>query len=81
MTLDVKYLRGSMAAVFSILKHTACPENVIFHFFAANRDEKLRSIWEDARRAARDAGGGRGGDAGGITRADRNPRAPAFRHA
>lgn len=44
MTLDVKYLRGSMAAVFSILKHTACPENVIFHFFAANRDEKLRSL-------------------------------------
>jgi hypothetical protein len=44
MTLDVKYLRGSMAAVFSILKHTACPENVIFHFFAADRDEQLRSL-------------------------------------
>ncbi|KAH7435769.1 hypothetical protein KP509_06G079200 [Ceratopteris richardii] len=32
MTLDVTYLRGSMAAVFSILKHASCPENIVFHF-------------------------------------------------
>uniref|UniRef100_K3ZUT7 Hexosyltransferase n=1 Tax=Setaria italica TaxID=4555 RepID=K3ZUT7_SETIT len=27
MTLDANYLRGTMAAVFSILQHTACPES------------------------------------------------------
>ncbi|KAK1432828.1 hypothetical protein QVD17_09729 [Tagetes erecta] len=35
MTLDVNYLRGSVAAVHSILKHTSCPENVYFHFIAS----------------------------------------------
>jgi lipopolysaccharide biosynthesis glycosyltransferase len=39
MTLDIAYLRGSMAAVFSILKHTGCPENVIFHFLVGDRDD------------------------------------------
>jgi len=38
MTLDANYLRGTMAAVFSILQHTACPESVAFHFLAARRD-------------------------------------------
>ncbi|CAN6176440.1 unnamed protein product [Urochloa humidicola] len=38
MTLDANYLRGTMAAVFSILQHTSCPENVAFHFLAARRD-------------------------------------------
>nr|CAB3458810.1 unnamed protein product [Digitaria exilis] len=37
MTLDANYLRGTMAAVFSILQHTACPESVAFHFLAAAR--------------------------------------------
>jgi lipopolysaccharide biosynthesis glycosyltransferase len=32
MTLDRAYLRGSVAAVFSILKHASCSENVVFHF-------------------------------------------------
>lgn len=32
MTLDANYLRGTMAAVFSILQHSTCPENVFFHF-------------------------------------------------
>lgn len=32
MTLDTAYIRGSMAAVFSVLQHSSCPENVIFHF-------------------------------------------------
>ncbi|CAJ1942619.1 unnamed protein product [Sphenostylis stenocarpa] len=35
MTLDVAYLRGSMAAIFSVLQHSSCPENVIFHFVSA----------------------------------------------
>ncbi|KAL6841791.1 hypothetical protein ACP4OV_028303 [Aristida adscensionis] len=37
MTLDGNYLRGTVAAVFSILQHTACPESVAFHFLAAAR--------------------------------------------
>ncbi|KAK4778979.1 hypothetical protein SAY86_006507 [Trapa natans] len=32
MTLDTQYLRGSMAAILSILQHSACPENVAFYF-------------------------------------------------
>uniref|UniRef100_J3MNJ8 Hexosyltransferase n=1 Tax=Oryza brachyantha TaxID=4533 RepID=J3MNJ8_ORYBR len=38
MTLDANYLRGTMAAVLSILQHTACPESVAFHFLAARPD-------------------------------------------
>uniref|UniRef100_A0A5B7BLP9 Hexosyltransferase n=1 Tax=Davidia involucrata TaxID=16924 RepID=A0A5B7BLP9_DAVIN len=36
MTLDSEYLRGSIAAVHSVLKHTSCPENVYFHFIASD---------------------------------------------
>ncbi|XAR61805.1 Polygalacturonate 4-alpha-galacturonosyltransferase [Bertholletia excelsa] len=35
MTLDAVYLRGSMAAILSILQHSTCPENVVFHFVTA----------------------------------------------
>lgn len=35
MTLDVKYLRGSMAAILSVLQHSSCPENIVFHFVTA----------------------------------------------
>ncbi|KAJ4841369.1 putative galacturonosyltransferase-like 3 [Turnera subulata] len=35
MTLDHSYLRGSVAAVFSVLQHAACPENIVFHFITA----------------------------------------------
>ncbi|KAG8384768.1 hypothetical protein BUALT_Bualt04G0152900 [Buddleja alternifolia] len=35
MTLDSKYLRGSIAAVHSILKHASCPENIYFHFITS----------------------------------------------
>ncbi|CAD6339666.1 unnamed protein product [Miscanthus lutarioriparius] len=35
MTLDAHYLRGSMAAVYSLLKHASCPESIFFHFLAA----------------------------------------------
>ncbi|XP_006344827.2 probable galacturonosyltransferase-like 1 [Solanum tuberosum] len=36
MTLDAAYLRGSMAAILSVLQHSSCPENVIFHFVASS---------------------------------------------
>jgi lipopolysaccharide biosynthesis glycosyltransferase len=35
MTLDASYLRGTMAAVLSVLRHASCPESVYFHFLAA----------------------------------------------
>ncbi|XP_019422553.1 PREDICTED: probable galacturonosyltransferase-like 1 [Lupinus angustifolius] len=35
MTLDVTYLRGSVAAILSVLQHSSCPENIIFHFVTA----------------------------------------------
>ncbi|GAB2214160.1 hypothetical protein Droror1_Dr00018500 [Drosera rotundifolia] len=38
MTLDSEYLRGSIAAVHSVLKHASCPENIFFHFVAAEFD-------------------------------------------
>ncbi|KAL9235728.1 hypothetical protein vseg_010467 [Gypsophila vaccaria] len=39
ITLDVEYLRGSLAAVHSILQHSHCPENVFFHFLATRVDD------------------------------------------
>ncbi|XP_051146325.1 probable galacturonosyltransferase-like 9 [Andrographis paniculata] len=38
MTLDSEYLRGSVAAVHSVLRHASCPENIFFHFIAAEFD-------------------------------------------
>ncbi|MBA0686107.1 hypothetical protein Goari_013728 [Gossypium aridum] len=38
ITLDVQYLRGSIAAVHSILQHSLCPENVFFHFLVSETD-------------------------------------------
>lgn len=38
MTLDSEYLRGSMAAVHSVLRHASCPEQVFFHLIAAEFD-------------------------------------------
>ncbi|XP_075500928.1 putative galacturonosyltransferase-like 7 [Primulina tabacum] len=35
ITLDVEYLRGSIAAVHSILRHSRCPESVFFHFLVS----------------------------------------------
>ncbi|XP_058077866.1 probable galacturonosyltransferase-like 4 [Magnolia sinica] len=43
MTLDANYLRGTMAAVLSILQHTSCPENVAFHFLSARFEPVLLS--------------------------------------
>ncbi|TYH78847.1 hypothetical protein ES332_D03G018000v1 [Gossypium tomentosum] len=36
MTLDAAYLRGSMAAIFSILQHSSCPQNILFHFVSTS---------------------------------------------
>lgn len=36
MNLDSSYLRGTVAAVHSVLKHASCPENIFFHFIAAS---------------------------------------------
>lgn len=36
MTIDLEYIRGSIAAVHSVLKHTSCPENIFFHFIASD---------------------------------------------
>lgn len=36
MTIDWEYLRGTVAAVHSVLKHTSCPENLFFHFIASD---------------------------------------------
>ncbi|KAK3407336.1 hypothetical protein EUGRSUZ_K03408 [Eucalyptus grandis] len=45
MTLDANYLRGTMAAVLSILQHSTCPENFEFHFlFVQLEPEVLSSI-------------------------------------
>ncbi|PWZ29231.1 hypothetical protein Zm00014a_009479 [Zea mays] len=37
MTLDAHYLRGSMAAIYSLLKHASCPESLFFHFMLATQ--------------------------------------------
>ncbi|VFQ86188.1 unnamed protein product [Cuscuta campestris] len=43
MTLDVNYIRGTMAAVFSILQHSTCPENAAFHFLWARQQPEVFS--------------------------------------
>ncbi|KAJ4969021.1 hypothetical protein NE237_015722 [Protea cynaroides] len=41
MTLDANYLRGTMAAVLSILQHSTCPENIAFLFLFSRVDPDL----------------------------------------
>ncbi|KAK1318859.1 putative galacturonosyltransferase-like 7 [Acorus calamus] len=36
ITLDADYLRGSIAAVHSVLQHSRCPESVFFHFLVSD---------------------------------------------
>ncbi|WJX90519.1 putative galacturonosyltransferase-like 4 [Trifolium repens] len=36
MTLDANYLRGTMAAVLSMIQHSTCPENLAFYFLSAH---------------------------------------------
>ncbi|XP_010542853.1 PREDICTED: probable galacturonosyltransferase-like 7 [Tarenaya hassleriana] len=47
ITLDVEYLRGSIAAVHSILQHSMCPESVFFHFLVSemNLEHVVRSTF------------------------------------
>lgn len=44
MTLDAEYLRGSMAAVLSVLQHASCPENVFFHFLVSGNELQLQEV-------------------------------------
>lgn len=48
MTLDVNYLRGSMAAIYSILLHADCPSNIRFHFIATKGKEELENMVAEA---------------------------------
>lgn len=41
MTLDANYLRGTVAAVLSILQHSTCPENFEFHFLYARFEPEV----------------------------------------
>lgn len=43
MTLDANYLRGTMAAVLSMLQHSTCPENLAFYFLTAHDAPELFS--------------------------------------
>ncbi|XP_059625626.1 probable galacturonosyltransferase-like 7 [Cornus florida] len=47
ITLDVDYLRGSIAAVHSILQHSKCPESIFFHFLVSdvNLETLVRSTF------------------------------------
>lgn len=44
MPLDANYIRGTMAAVLSILQHSTCPENVSFHFLSVHLDPEISSL-------------------------------------
>ncbi|CAA7406080.1 unnamed protein product [Spirodela intermedia] len=52
ITLDEEYLRGSVAAVHSVLQHAQCPESIFFHFLAtetASLETLVRSSFPDLR--------------------------------
>ncbi|KAL2319470.1 hypothetical protein Fmac_028439 [Flemingia macrophylla] len=36
MTLDRAYIRGSMAAILSVLQHSSCPYNIFFHLVCSS---------------------------------------------
>ncbi|CAO2824356.1 unnamed protein product [Amaranthus hypochondriacus] len=44
ITLDVDYLRGSIAAVHSVLQHSLCPENIFFHFLTSVETQNLEIL-------------------------------------
>ncbi|XP_010481199.1 PREDICTED: probable galacturonosyltransferase-like 5 [Camelina sativa] len=45
ITLDIDYLRGSIAAVNSILQHSMCPQSVFFHFLVSSSEiQTLESL-------------------------------------
>ncbi|XP_013595698.1 PREDICTED: probable galacturonosyltransferase-like 2 [Brassica oleracea var. oleracea] len=43
MTLDTAYLRGSMAVILSVLQHSSCPQNIVFHFVTSKQTHRLRN--------------------------------------
>lgn len=43
MTLDSTYIRGSMAAILSVLQHSSCPQNAFFHFVSSSNASLLRA--------------------------------------
>ncbi|XP_004499118.1 probable galacturonosyltransferase-like 1 [Cicer arietinum] len=43
MTLDTTYIRGSMAAILSVLQHSSCPQNIFFHFVCSSNTSLLNS--------------------------------------
>ncbi|KAL5582457.1 hypothetical protein UlMin_014899 [Ulmus minor] len=53
MTIDSVYLRGTIAAIHSVLRHASCPENIFFHFITSdstslnteNVSQTIRSIF------------------------------------
>ncbi|KAF5462445.1 hypothetical protein F2P56_018451 [Juglans regia] len=51
ITLDVEYLRGSIAAVHSILQHSQCPESIFFHFLVSetNLETLVRSTFPELK--------------------------------
>ncbi|KAL7151124.1 hypothetical protein ABFS83_04G010300 [Erythranthe nasuta] len=51
ITLDGEYLRGSIAAVHSILQHSKCPESVFFHFLVSetNLETLVRSTFPELK--------------------------------
>ncbi|WOK95108.1 putative galacturonosyltransferase-like 3 [Canna indica] len=44
MTIDAAYLRGSLASVLSILRHSSCPESNAFHFLATRPRRFRRAV-------------------------------------
>ncbi|CAL0320854.1 unnamed protein product [Lupinus luteus] len=51
ITLDIEYLRGSIAAVHSILQHSQCPDNIFFHFLLTqmNLETLVRSTFPELK--------------------------------
>ncbi|KAL9669816.1 hypothetical protein QQ045_007365 [Rhodiola kirilowii] len=49
MTLDFQYLRGSVAAIHSVLKHASCPDHIFFHLIlSADDHSKLLKMIQSA---------------------------------
>ncbi|CAL5399404.1 unnamed protein product [Camellia sinensis] len=46
MTLDVAYLRGTIAAVHSILHHSLCPKNIFFHFIVDSDSDTGTDLYQ-----------------------------------
>ena len=49
MTLDASYLRGTIAAVLSVLRHASCPGSVLFHFLAVSSEAAVRELRDTVR--------------------------------